>query len=139
MWLTLIGLGIIVYGGNQIYLAWNEKHQKKLATEGTSGEAGKAYLLFGKIGYIAKGIAVGLVGGLFVYAAFTEDPQKSGSTDKALHKVLRAALRALAARSPVGRDRLLRPLPVRPRPAPLEVVGGPGPCRALPGLQGWAP
>ena len=88
VWLTLIGLGIIAYGGNQIYLAWNEKHQKKLATEGTSGEAGKAYMLFGKIGYIAKGIAVGLVGGLFVYAAFTEDPEKSGSTDKALHKVL---------------------------------------------------
>ena len=88
VWLTLIGLGIIAYGGNQIYLAWNEKHQKKLATEGTSGEAGKAYMLFGKIGYIAKGIAVGLVGGLFVYAAFTEDPKKSGSTDKALHKVL---------------------------------------------------
>ena len=87
-WLTLIGLGIMVYGGNQIYLAWNEKHQKKLATEGKSGEAGKAYMLFGKIGYIAKGIAVGLVGGLFVYAAFTEDPEKSGSTDKALHKVL---------------------------------------------------
>ena len=88
VWLTLIGLAIIVYGGNQIYLAWNEKHQKKLATEGTSGEAGKAYMLFGKIGYIAKGIAVGLVGALFVYAAFTQDPQKSGSTDKALHKVL---------------------------------------------------
>ena len=45
-------------------------------------------MLFGKIGYIAKGIAVGLVGGLFVYAAFTQDPEKSGSTDKALHKVL---------------------------------------------------
>ena len=88
VWLTLIGLGIMVYGGNQIYLAWNEKHQKKLATEGKSGEAGKAYMLFGKIGYIAKGIAVGLVGGLFVYAAFTQDPEKSGSTDKALHKVL---------------------------------------------------
>jgi hypothetical protein len=88
LWLTLIGLGIIAYGGNQIYLAWNEKHQKKLATEGKSGEAGRAYMLFGKIGYIAKGIAVGLVGGLFVYAAFTQDPEKSGSTDKALHKVL---------------------------------------------------
>ena len=79
---------VIAYGVNQLYLAWNEKHQKKLATEGKSGEAGKAYLLFGKIGYVAKGIAVGLVGVLFVYAAFTQDPEKSGSTDKALHKVL---------------------------------------------------
>jgi hypothetical protein len=88
LWLTAIGLGILAYGGGQIYLAWNEKHQKKLATEGKTGEAGKAYMLFGKIGYIAKGIAIGLVGILFVYAAFTQDPEKSGSTDKALHKVL---------------------------------------------------
>ena len=88
LWLTAIGLGILAYGGSQIYLAWNEKHQKKLATEGKTGEAGKAYMLFGKLGYIAKGIAVGLVGILFVYAAFTQDPEKSGSTDKALHKVL---------------------------------------------------
>ena len=86
--LGLVGLAVIVYGGSQIWQAWNEKFQKKLATEGKTGEAGKAYLLFGKIGYVAKGIAIGLVGGLFVYAAFTQDPQKSGSTDKALHKVL---------------------------------------------------
>ena len=86
--LGLVGVGIIVYGVSQILMAWNEKFQNKLATEGKTGEAGKAYMLFGKVGYIAKGIAVGLVGGLFVYAAFTEDPKKSGSTDKALHKVL---------------------------------------------------
>ncbi|MET1059007.1 MAG: DUF1206 domain-containing protein [Nocardioides sp.] len=88
LWLTLIGLGILAYGASQIYLAWNEKYQKKLATEGKSGEAGKAYLMFGKVGYVAKGIAVGLVGVLFVYAAFTQDPEKSGTTDTALHKVL---------------------------------------------------
>lgn len=87
-WVGLIGVAIIGYGVSQIYMAWNEKHQKKLATEGKSGEAGRAYMLFGKAGYIAKGIAIGLVGVLFVYAAFTQDPGKSGSTDKALHKVL---------------------------------------------------
>ena len=91
--------------------------------EGKSGEAGRAYLLFGRVGYVAKGIAVGLVGALFVYAAFTEDPEKSGSTDKALHKVLRAALRTLVADRAVARDRLLRAVPVRARTAPLEVVG----------------
>ena len=88
LWLALIGGAVIAYGLSQLYLAWNEKHQKKLATEGKTGEAGRAYLLFGRIGYVAKGIAVGLVGVLFIYAAFTQDPEKSGSTDKALHKVL---------------------------------------------------
>jgi hypothetical protein len=83
-----IGLAILAYGASQIYLAWNEKHQKKLASEGKSGQAGRAYLLLGRVGYVAKGTAIGLVGLLFVYAAFTQDPDKSGSTDKALHKVL---------------------------------------------------
>ena len=88
LWVGAVGLAIIAYGGNQIWHAWSEKFQEKLATEGRTGEAGKAYLLFGKVGYIAKGIAIGLVGVLFVYAAITQDPDKSGSTDKALHKVL---------------------------------------------------
>jgi hypothetical protein len=86
--LGLVGLAIIGYGANQVWHAWNEKFQEKLATEGRTGEAGKAYLLFGKVGYVAKGVAIGLVGALFVYAAITQDPDKSGSTDKALHKVL---------------------------------------------------
>ena len=85
-------------------------------------------MLFGKVGYIAKGIAVGLVGGLFVYAAFTQDPKKSGSTDKALHKVLEQPFGPWLLIALVARDRLLRPLPVRPGPAPLEVVARrPGP------------
>jgi hypothetical protein len=86
--LGLAGLAVVAYGGNQVWHAWSEKFQEKLATEGRTGEAGKAYLLFGKIGYVAKGIAIGLVGALLVYAAITQDPDKSGSTDKALHKVL---------------------------------------------------
>jgi Domain of Unknown Function (DUF1206) len=42
----------------------------------------------GKVGYIAKGIAIGLVGGLFVYAAITHNAKKSGGLDQALQKVL---------------------------------------------------
>ena len=126
-WLTLIGLAIIVYGGNQIYLAWNEKHQKKLATEGKSGEAGKAYMLFGKIGYIAKGIAVGLVGGALRVRRVHPGPAEVRQHGQGAPQGAAAAVRAVAAGRAVARDRLLRPLPVRPRPAPREVVEGPGP------------
>ena len=45
-------------------------------------------MLLGKVGYIAKGVAIGLVGVLFVYAAVTHDPKKSGGLDQALHEVL---------------------------------------------------
>ena len=66
----------------------SEEHAKHLAAEGKSGDAGSAYLLLGKVGYIAKGVAIGLVGALFGYAAVTHDPKKSGGLDAALQEVL---------------------------------------------------
>ena len=83
-----VGLAIIGIGGYLIYRAWTEKFAKHINAEGKSGTTGKAYLWFGKAGYTAKGIAFGIVGSLFLYAALTHDPKKSGGLDQALHKVL---------------------------------------------------
>ena len=44
--------------------------------------------MLGKVGYIAKGVAIAIVGGLFCYAAITHDPKKSGGLDQALQTVL---------------------------------------------------
>lgn len=88
-WLVvLVGLGIIGYGANTAWRGWQEKFAEHLDAEGRSGDSGTAYLLFGKVGYIAKGISLALVGALFVYAGVTHDPKRSGGTDQALHKVL---------------------------------------------------
>ncbi|MGZ8771474.1 MAG: DUF1206 domain-containing protein, partial [Aeromicrobium sp.] len=43
---------------------------------------------FGKIGYVSKGIALLIVGGLFLGAAWTHDPDKSGGLDQALRELL---------------------------------------------------
>jgi hypothetical protein len=83
-----IGLAIIGYGGNLAHRGWSEKFLEHLDAEGKSGEAGKAYTWVGKIGHIAKGIALALVGGLFCYAALTHDAKKSGGLDQALQKVV---------------------------------------------------
>ena len=83
-----VGVGIIGYGIYQIAKAWTEKFAKELDPEGKSGQSGSAYLLFGKIGYVAKGVAVGIVGGLFLYAGVTHEAKESGGLDQALHKVL---------------------------------------------------
>ena len=63
-------------------------YAKHLDAEGKSGKTGKAYLMFGKVGYIGKGIAIAIVGGLILYGGLTHDPKKSGSLDQALHKLL---------------------------------------------------
>ena len=83
-----VGLGIIGYGISQIVIAWTDKFAEHLSSEGKSGDTGTAYLLLGKVGYNAKGVAIGLVGVLFLYAAVTHDPKKSGGLDQALQQLL---------------------------------------------------
>jgi len=83
-----IGLAIIGYGLNLARRAFTEKFREHLTGEGQSGEAGRAYIWFGKVGYTAKGVAFGIVGALFLYAALTHDPDKSGGLDQALTDLL---------------------------------------------------
>ena len=44
----------------------------------------------GQVGYPGKGIALGVVGGLFVWAAVTFDPEKASGLDGALRTILDA-------------------------------------------------
>ena len=83
-----LGLFVIGMGGYLVYRAWTEKFAKHIDAEGKSGDTGTAYLWFGKAGYTAKGVTFGIVGALFLYAALTHEPKKSGGLDQALHKVL---------------------------------------------------
>ena len=83
-----IGLAIIGYGISLIVRGWTEKFREHLDAQGQSGQDGSAYVMLGKAGYIAKGIAIGIVGGLFTYAAITHEAKKSGGLDQALQTVL---------------------------------------------------
>ncbi len=84
----LVGLAIIGYGAFTAYRGWSEKFLEHLDIDGKSGRDGSAYRVFGKVGYIAKGVAVAMVGGLFVYAAVSHEADESGGLDEALHTVL---------------------------------------------------
>jgi hypothetical protein len=83
-----IGLGIVVVGVALLRNAWRESYLKRLDGEGRSGRTGTAYRVLGRVGHVAKGIALGVVGGLFLYAAFTHEAKKSGGLDQALLEVL---------------------------------------------------
>jgi len=84
----LIGAVIIGVAGYLVWQGWEEKFRRSLSGKGQTGKDGSAYVLFGKIGYIAKGVALAVVGLLFVYAAATHDPNKSGGLDQALRELL---------------------------------------------------
>ncbi len=83
-----IGLAIIGYGGRVAWRGWTEKFAEHLDTEGKLGTSGAAYLVLGKVGHLAKGFSLAIVGGLFVYAGATRSAKQSGGLDTALQKVL---------------------------------------------------
>lgn len=56
-------------------------------TEEFEGEPSPAVKRLGQAGHVAKGIAIGLIGALFAWAAFTYDPEKAGGLDDALRTV----------------------------------------------------
>jgi hypothetical protein len=84
----LVGVGVLVVAGFLLYRGLAEKFRSKLDRDGQTGRDGRVYVLCGKAGYAGKAAALAIVGALFIYAAFTHDPQKSGGLDVALHKLL---------------------------------------------------
>lgn len=73
-----IGIGIIVVGVMQAKRGLDEGFTDKLT------KATETVLKLGKAGYVAKGVTLVLVGGLFGYAALTADAEKAGGMDEAL-------------------------------------------------------
>ena len=82
------GLAVVGYGGYLVWRGLSDKHAEQLRSEGRSGESGRAYLLLGKVGYLAKGAALAVIGVLIGWAALTMDPEKSGGLDQALGSLL---------------------------------------------------
>jgi hypothetical protein len=88
-WLVgAVGLAVVGYGLYLVHRGWSERFLQHLDPRGRSGDAGRAYKIFGKVGYLAKGLAIGVIGVLFVFAAIDHRARESGGLDQALHRVL---------------------------------------------------
>jgi hypothetical protein len=83
------GLAVVGYGLNLVRRGWSEKFTEHLQAEGQTGHDGRFYVLAGKAGHLAKGLAIGVVGGLVAWAGATQDAKKSGGLDVALQLLLR--------------------------------------------------
>jgi hypothetical protein len=87
-----VGVMIALIGAALIRKSWTERFAKELDQASLDGPSRNAYIWLGKVGCVAKGIAFGIVGALFGYAAATHEPNKSGGLDQALSEVLRQPL-----------------------------------------------
>jgi hypothetical protein len=88
---TIVGVGCFLG-----YKGWSDKFTEDLDVRARVGNRRTPIVLLGTVGYLSKAVAFALVGLLFVWAAWTHDPQKSGGLDQALHKVLEQPLGAPA-------------------------------------------
>lgn len=83
--LVLVGLVVAAIGAAFIVRGIARAFEKHLSLP--SGPAAKGIVAFGVAGYVAKGIAVGVAGILFIVAAFTHDPEAAGGLDAALRSL----------------------------------------------------
>jgi succinate dehydrogenase/fumarate reductase cytochrome b subunit len=85
-WLVaLVGLAVIGVGVYHVVKGWRKKFLQDLETHPSEW-----IVKAGRVGYIAKGIALAIVGGLFVLAAVRHKPSEARGLDGALRNLLGA-------------------------------------------------
>lgn len=88
-WLVAaVGIVMVVIAVLQALRGFRASFKDDLAPGATAGTSGSGIKRLGQIGYVAKGVALTIVGALFAWAAITYDPDKAGGLDDAL-KTLR--------------------------------------------------
>jgi len=85
---VLTGLIIIGVGVAGVVKGVKKSFSEEINTSSMSPSARKGVARLGQVGYIAKGVALGVVGGLLSYAALTFDRQKGQGLDGALQTIL---------------------------------------------------
>ena len=85
---VLTGLIIIGVGVAGVVKGVKKSFSEEIDTSSMSPTARKGVARLGQVGYIAKGVALGVVGGLLSYAALTFDRQQGQGLDGALQTIL---------------------------------------------------
>ncbi|WP_194793267.1 DUF1206 domain-containing protein [Raineyella fluvialis] len=80
---VVVGLVVVIIGGFHIYKGVTGKYRDDLRHQPSS-----AVVLVAILGYVAKGVALLVVGALFWVAVATHDPQKASGMDGALRALL---------------------------------------------------
>ncbi len=82
-----VGVVIGVLGLNSIHKGLSDRWRKELEFEGRTGTTGSVVAVLARVGHVTRGVAFGVVGGLFVWAAVTHDADRSGGLDEALRRL----------------------------------------------------
>ncbi len=92
-WLVgAVGLAVIGYGVFNVVKGLTDRYEDHLDLSSMSGRRLSLARALARAGYTARGVAFGIIGGLFVWAALSHDPAKSGGLDDALSRLLAAPM-----------------------------------------------
>ncbi len=80
--LVVVGLAVIGLGGYLVYRGIATKFLETIRVP--SGSSGRAVVALGQVGYAARGVAIAVVGVLFIVAAIRTDPGAATGLDGAL-------------------------------------------------------
>lgn len=80
---ALVGLVVLGVGVYHVYKGWRRRFLADLEEH-----PGRPAEVAGRYGYVAKGVALGVVGVLFALAALHADPAEARGLDGALHTIL---------------------------------------------------
>ncbi len=99
--LGAIGAGVLIGGIVFAVKGVRQSFRKKLTIP--SGPLGRAVTVLGVLGYVAKGVALAIVGVLLLVAAISVDPKQAGGLDAAVRTLLNLPFGpALAAAAGIG-------------------------------------
>jgi small neutral amino acid transporter SnatA (MarC family) len=85
---ALVGLAVIGVGVGLVVVAVKKTFKKRIGDDVLRGESGDLVVKLGQAGYVAKAVALGIIGSLFIWASLTYDPKKAGGLDRALKTLL---------------------------------------------------
>jgi hypothetical protein len=83
-------LAVLAVAGYLVYKGWTKKFLEGVDTSTASPSTRRWIERLGQVGYVAKGFALLVVGGLLAWAAIAFDADKAAGLDSALHTVLEA-------------------------------------------------
>jgi hypothetical protein len=86
----VVALVLIAVGARQVYQGVTKHFLDQIELAEAPSRARRVITRLGQVGFPAKGVALGVVGGLLGWAAITFDPSKSRGLDAAMRTILAA-------------------------------------------------
>lgn len=87
-----IGVAVTTYAAVSIWRGLTNGFEDDIASKALTGRTGTVLSAMATLGYCSRGVAFGVVGCLFVWAAATHDAKESAGLDQALSRLLDAPL-----------------------------------------------